>query len=123
LALNEGDSARTLLGQNSTQKPQALHRSTVIVTTPFAIPTSFQHPAFRHRAELRNGVICGKQSRPVSRRPAMNLIFRLDLAGGYPNSAIKLSRQLSLQRVTQVTLWLSEPNLIRQISDADNFWP
>jgi hypothetical protein len=30
-----------LVGQNSTQKPQALHRSTVIVTTPFAIPTSF----------------------------------------------------------------------------------
>jgi hypothetical protein len=41
LELNAEESARTFVGQNSTQNPQALHRSTTMETTPLAIPTSF----------------------------------------------------------------------------------
>src|SRR5581483_9811561 len=36
LELNAEESARTLVGQNSTQKPQALQRSTMMWTLPFA---------------------------------------------------------------------------------------
>jgi hypothetical protein len=38
LELNAEDKARTLVGQNSTQNPQPLQRSTVIETEPFAMP-------------------------------------------------------------------------------------
>src|SRR3982751_683160 len=34
--LNAGESASTLVGQNSTQNPHPLHRSTMIATEPFA---------------------------------------------------------------------------------------
>ena len=37
MELKAEERASTLVGQNSTQKPQPLHRSTVIVTLPFAI--------------------------------------------------------------------------------------
>ena len=36
MELNADDSARTLVGQNSTQKPHALQRSTTMETRPFA---------------------------------------------------------------------------------------
>jgi len=36
LELNAEESASTLVGQNSTQKPHALQRSTMMVTRPFA---------------------------------------------------------------------------------------
>jgi hypothetical protein len=35
--LNADESSRTSVGQNSTQNPQPLHRSTVMVTKPLAI--------------------------------------------------------------------------------------
>src|SRR6266498_1948374 len=38
LELNADESERTLVGQNSTQNPQPLHRSTVIDTKPLAMP-------------------------------------------------------------------------------------
>src|SRR5512146_1764991 len=38
-------SARTLVGQNSTQNPQALHRSTTIDTEPRAIESPFGRSA------------------------------------------------------------------------------
>ena len=41
LELNAELSARTLVGQNSTQNPQALHRSTTIDTEPRAIESPF----------------------------------------------------------------------------------
>jgi len=39
LELNAEESASTLVGQNSTQKPQALQRSTTMDTRPFATNT------------------------------------------------------------------------------------
>jgi hypothetical protein len=39
LELKADESARTLVGQNSTQKPQDLQRSTTISTRPFATKT------------------------------------------------------------------------------------
>ena len=36
MELNAEESARTLVGQNSTQKPQALQRSTMMETVPLA---------------------------------------------------------------------------------------
>lgn len=51
LELNAEESASTFVGQNSTQKPQALQRSTVIETVPFAAkstPTGEEPPAISH---------------------------------------------------------------------------
>ena len=39
MALNADESSRTFVGQTSTQKPQPLHRSTVMATKPLAIPS------------------------------------------------------------------------------------
>jgi hypothetical protein len=41
-ALKADESSNTFVGQNSTQKPQPLHRSTVITTPPLAIETPFR---------------------------------------------------------------------------------
>src|SRR5581483_5571338 len=64
LELKADDSASTLVGQNSTQKPQDLQRSTMMETRPFATctphaPERFAAPELFHyrRSSSHQGVI------------------------------------------------------------------